>query len=145
MSFSNSVKHVFTHYATFRGRASRSEFWWFQLFVLIVGLILVFVDTATGLTVGASSEEYLIGDTVIPFDSPGVGILSTIFSLAILIPSLAVGVRRLHDSDKSGWLMLLGYVLICACGIGLILLIVLYLLKSTPGDNKYGPPAPTQM
>ncbi len=142
MSFSNSVKHVFTNYATFRGRASRSEFWWFQLFVMIVGLILVVVDSATGLTVGASSEEYLIGDTVIPVVSSGVGVLSTIFSLAILIPSLAVGVRRLHDSDKSGWLLLLGYVLICACGIGLILLIVLYLLKSTPGDNKYGPPAP---
>lgn len=142
MSFGNSVKHVLTNYATFRGRASRSEFWWFQLFVFIVGMILIIVDSATGLTVGASSEDFVIGDTVVPLVSSGVGILSTIFSLAILLPSLAVGVRRLHDSNKSGWLMLLGYVLICACGIGLILLIVLYLLKSTPGDNKYGPPAP---
>lgn len=143
MSIGASVKHVLSNYATFRGRASRSEFWYFYLFVIIVSAILSVIDSAAGLRVGASSEEIVINGTAIPFVSAGVGVLSTIFAIAMLIPFLAVGVRRLHDSDKSGWLLLLGYVLICACGIGLILLVVLWVLKGTPGDNRYGPPAPT--
>lgn len=143
MSIGASVKHVLSNYATFNGRASRSEFWFFYLFVIIVSAILSVIDSAAGLRVGASSEEIVINGTAIPLVSSGVGVLSTIFAIAMLIPFLAVGVRRLHDSDKSGWLLLLGYVLICACGIGLILLIVLWVLKGTPGDNKYGPPAPT--
>lgn len=143
MSIGASVKHVLSNYATFNGRASRSEFWFFYLFVIIVSAILSVIDSAAGLRVGASSEEIVINGTAIPLVSAGVGVLSTIFAIAMLIPFLAVGVRRLHDSDKSGWLLLLGYVLICACGIGLILLIVLWVLKGTPGDNKYGPPAPT--
>ena len=65
--------------------------------------------------------------------------LGIIWSLATLLPGIGVMVRRVHDSDKSGWLVLLGYVLMFACGIGAILLLILALLKSTPGDNKYGP------
>lgn len=142
MSFGASVKHVLSNYATFNGRASRSEFWWFYLFIVIVSAILNVIDSAIGLRVGASAEEIIINGSAIPFVSTGVGVLSTIFAIAMLLPFLAVGVRRLHDSDKSGWLLLLGYVLICACGIGIILLIVLWVLRSTPGDNRYGPPAP---
>jgi len=142
MSFGASVKHVLGNYATFSGRASRSEFWWFYLFVILVSAVLNVIDAVLGLRVGAMSEEFIISGTAVPFVSSGVGVLSTIFALAMLLPFLAVGVRRLHDSDKSGWLLLLGYLLICACGIGLIVLLVLFVLKSTPGDNKYGPPAP---
>ncbi len=145
MSFGASIKHVLGNYATFSGRASRSEFWWFYLFLIIVSAILNVIDSALGFRVGATAEEFIINGTAVPFVSTGVGVLSTIFGLAMLIPFLAVGVRRLHDSDKSGWLLLVGYLLICACGIGIILLVILWVLKSTPGDNKYGAPAPTSL
>ena len=88
---------------------------------------------------GASSQEINFGGTAVPFASSGIGVLSLIWDLVTLLPGISVMVRRVHDSDKSGWLVLLGYVLIPACGIGSILLLVLALLKSTPGDNKYGP------
>ena len=138
MSFGQAISTCFKKYVTFSGRASRSEFWWFFLFVYVVGAVLYFIDSAMGLQMGASSQEMNIGGTVVPFDNPGIGVLSLIWGLVTLLPGISVMVRRVHDSDKSGWLVLLGYVLILACGIGFILLLVLALLKSTPGDNKYG-------
>ncbi|MDA3022734.1 MAG: DUF805 domain-containing protein [Actinomycetota bacterium] len=139
MSLGQAISTCFRKYATFSGRARRSEFWWFFLFVYVVGLILVWVDGLLGLQVGASTQEVMINDTAVPLVSSGFGVLSSIFGLATLIPGIAVFVRRVHDSNKSGWLALLSYVLILACGIGLILQLILGLLKSTPGDNKYGP------
>lgn len=138
MGFGQAISTCFKKYVSFSGRASRSEFWWFFLFVYIVAAILYFVDSATGLQMGASSQEMNIGGTVVPFVNSGFGVLTLIWSLVTLLPGISVMVRRVHDSDKSGWLVLLGYVLIIACGIGFILLLVLALLKSTAGDNKYG-------
>jgi uncharacterized membrane protein YhaH (DUF805 family) len=65
----------------------------------------------------------------------GIGILGGLFALAMLIPSISVGVRRLHDTDRSGWWLLLGLIPV----IGAIVLIVFYLLDSQPGENRFGP------
>jgi len=106
-------------YAVFKGRARRKEYWFFALFNLIVSIVLTVVDYMTG-----SLDPEL-----------GVGLLSGIYSLAILIPSLAVTVRRLHDTDRTGWWVLIAFIPF----IGAIVLLVFMLLDSKPGDNQHGP------
>lgn len=114
MSFSEAIKSVFSKYATFSGRARRSEFWYFTLFACIVDCIFMY-----GL--GAISQN--LGQT-----------LSALFALATLIPRLAVCCRRLHDIGKSGWLQLLALIPI----VGWIILIVWAAKDSDPGENQYG-------
>lgn len=92
MTFSESIGTCFSKYAVFNGRASRSEYWWWALFTFLASLAS-----------GIASET-----------------LSALFSLAILLPSLAVGARRLHDTDRSGWFLLLWFVPI----VGWIILLV---------------------
>jgi uncharacterized membrane protein YhaH (DUF805 family) len=105
---------AFQKYGQFSGRATRSEYWWFYLVTIAVSLLLAIIDSVFS----------------IPFT-----LLSTIYFFASLIPSLAIQVRRLHDVDKSAWYMLLNFVII----IGWIWLLILNILDSTPGANKYGP------
>jgi uncharacterized membrane protein YhaH (DUF805 family) len=105
-------------YAVFKGRARRKEYWFFVLFNLIASLVLTVVDFMTG-----SLDVEL-----------GMGLLSGLYSLAILIPSLAVTVRRLHDTDHTGWWLLIGLVPL----IGAIVLLIFTLQDSQPGDNQYG-------
>ena len=107
------------NYVGFSGRARRKEYWFFVLFAIIISFILAVIDGLTG-TFNPTS---------------GVGILGAIFSLAILLPSIAVAVRRLHDTDRTGWWILI--VLIPF--IGFIVLLVFMILDSTPGDNRFGP------
>jgi len=96
---------VIKKFADFKGRARRSEYWYFVLFNAIFSFGLMFIDRGIGLS-----------------------FLNTIYSLAVLVPSIAVAVRRMHDVNKSGWYLLIPiYNLILACTNG------------TPGDNKYGP------
>jgi uncharacterized membrane protein YhaH (DUF805 family) len=109
---------VLKQYAVFKGRARRKEYWFFLLFNLIVSLALTVVDFMTG-----TLDIEL-----------GMGLLSSLYSLAILIPSLAVTVRRLHDTDRTGWWLLIGIFPL----IGAIVLLVFMLLDSQPGDNQYG-------
>ena len=106
-------------YAVFSGRSRRKEYWYFILFVSIISIVLNIID---GL-IGAYNRTV------------GVGLLSSIFSLAVLIPSIAVTVRRLHDTDRSGWWVLISLVLF----IGWIVLLVFTVQDSTPGSNRYGP------
>jgi uncharacterized membrane protein YhaH (DUF805 family) len=106
-------------YAVFSGRSRRKEYWYFVLFNIIVGIVLASIDALLG-TFSSSSN---------------IGLLSGIYSLAILIPSLAVTVRRLHDIDRSGWWILIGLVPL----IGGIVLLVFALLDGMPGSNRYGP------
>jgi len=115
MNFADAVKTVLTlKYADFNGRASRSEFWWYVLFAIIVAVVLQFVDNVI----------------------LGFPLLGAIFSLATLIPGIAVSVRRLHDKDKSGW-----WLLICLVPVvGAVLLIYWYATEGTPGDNQFGTP-----
>ena len=99
-------------YADFNGRARRTEYWLFVLFSMVIAMVLGVVD-------------YVLGTP---------GIIGLIFALAILIPSIAVGVRRLHDSDRSGWWLLIAFIPI----IGTIALLIFLLLDGTPGDNRFG-------
>ena len=109
---------VLKQYAVFSGRAQRPEFWWFVLFNVIISAVLTLIDRMLGATIGAN-----------------IGILSSLYSLAVLIPSIAVAVRRLHDTGRSGWWLLIGLVPI----IGWIALIIFYVQDSEPGANQFGP------
>ncbi|PWE55953.1 DUF805 domain-containing protein [Metarhizobium album] len=113
MSFTEAVSSALSKYVVFSGRASRSEYWWFVLFNIIVSIVAAGVDAALGIqAVGA------------------------LVSLALLLPGIAVGVRRLHDIDKSGWWLLIAFVPL----IGFIVLIYFFVQPSQPGDNRFGPP-----
>jgi uncharacterized membrane protein YhaH (DUF805 family) len=101
-------------FADFTGRARRKEYWFFVLFNVLVAMGISFVEALLGLG----------------------GFLSMIYSLAMLIPGLAVGARRLHDIGRSGWWLLIGLVPL----VGWIVLIVFALQDSEPHDNQYGPP-----
>jgi uncharacterized membrane protein YhaH (DUF805 family) len=105
-------------YATFSGRASRSEFWYFILVDLIISLILIVIDIYIG-TYYKSIEW---------------GLLSGIYSLAVLSPRIAVQVRRLHDTTRSGFWILLSLIPF----VGIIVLLLVYAEDSYPGENKYG-------
>ena len=110
---------VLRNYAGFSGRARRSEYWYFALFNLIFALAAMLIDNLLGLTI----------------ENQGVGPVYILYGLAVLIPGLAVAVRRLHDTGKSGWFMLIGIIPL----IGAIWLIVVLCKDSEPGTNKYGP------
>jgi uncharacterized membrane protein YhaH (DUF805 family) len=99
-------------YVDFAGRARRKEYWFFVLFNIIVSLALAVVDTMIGT----------------------VGLLSALYGLGVLLPSIAVGVRRLHDINRTGWWLLIAFVPF----IGVIVLIVFAILPGTAGDNDYG-------
>jgi uncharacterized membrane protein YhaH (DUF805 family) len=124
MSFSEAVSSVFRQYATFSGRAPRSEYWFFQLFNLLV--ILAAYGIAIVLLIATRSVSVL-----------GVLLLAVaVYALATLIPSLAVTVRRLHDSDRSGWWLLIALVPY----LGAIILLIFMVLPSTRRPNRFGPP-----
>ena len=114
---------VLKKYAVFSGRSQRAEFWYFLLFHLIIFIILNIFDNIFGTFIRIR----------IDYQVYRYGILSNVYSLALLIPSLAVGARRLHDIGKSGWWQLLGFIPI----IGGIILIVWFATDSKE-DNKYG-------
>jgi uncharacterized membrane protein YhaH (DUF805 family) len=109
---------VLKKYAQFSGRARRKEYWYFVLFNMIFSIVLAMVDNQTG-TLNAES---------------GVGLLSGIYSLAVLIPSIAVAFRRLHDTGRSAWWLLIGLIPI----IGWIVIIVFLVQDSQEGENEYG-------
>jgi uncharacterized membrane protein YhaH (DUF805 family) len=115
MSFSEAVKSGFDHYVKFDGRASRPAYWWWFLFVVLVSIAANIIDFA------------LI--------SPGV--LSGLVGLALLLPNLSVSIRRLHDTGRTGWWILIALVPL----IGFIVLLIFYLQPSDPADNQWGPPA----
>lgn len=104
---------VLKKYTVFTGRARRKEYWMFALINFVIAVIIMVVEGMLG--------------------SPGI--ISMIYSLAILLPALAVTVRRLHDTGRSGWWLLIALVPF----VGGIILLVFMVLDGTPGDNAYGP------
>ena len=106
-------KVVLENYANFSGRARRAEFWWFVLANLIIYVIL-------GILMGVSDIFF---------------VLYVVYGLAVLVPSIAVAVRRLHDTGKSGWFILIGLIPL----VGFIILLVFYLQDSQQGSNEHGP------
>lgn len=132
MSLPDAVRTCFAKYATFEGRAKRSEFWWWIVFQIIV----VAVPMTIGAVFLALSVSPDGGDPNAAMVSLGVifYVIGGIVSLALLVPTYAVGCRRLHDRGQSGWLQLLVLV---PCGN--IALIVLWALEGSTVDNAYGP------
>ncbi len=124
MSFGQAVSSFFSNYANFQGRTRRSGYWWVVLFLVVISAVLWFVDLQ--LFAGLWPQDLL---------DQGSGPISIVFGLAIIVPVIALGVRRLHDTNRSGWWVLLGFIPL----IGSIVLFVFYVLDSTPGDNQYGP------
>lgn len=117
MTGTEAVRICFRNYATFSGRARRAEFWWFALFVLVLSVGTSMIDVAL-------------------YGGPGqpIGLVNTLFHLAVLIPGLAVGARRLHDIGRSGWWQLLYFLPI----VGAIVLLIGFVLRGNPGDNAFG-------
>ncbi len=133
MNMMQSVKTVYSNYAKFTGRARRAEFWWFVLFYMIVGIVLSIIDGALFGTV-TESGSLSTGDYSYSSQT-NTPILSGIFYLATLLPYLGVSVRRLHDIDRTGWWLLLGFIPL----IGIIVLIVWFATGGDKGDNRFGP------
>jgi uncharacterized membrane protein YhaH (DUF805 family) len=120
----NYYLKVLTNFS-FGGRARRAEFWWFVLLNFIVSIILNVVGTTANLT---WSPDPSMGP-MYAFSIP-----SLVYGLLVLIQGIALSVRRLHDTNKSGWWLLLFLLPI----LGFIILIVFYVLPGTVGPNKYG-------
>jgi len=116
MSFVEAIQSGFSNYVNFSGRAVRSEYWYWVLFVVLLSIVTNIIDAVIS---GTS----------------GFAILSTIVSLALFLPGLAVGIRRLHDLDKSGWWTLLIFIPL----VGAIILIVWACTRGTLGPNRFGP------
>ncbi len=136
MSFGDAVRSCLHKYATFDGRATRSEFWWFYLFVVIVNAVMYIPFLILTIIAAAASDGSAMA-TLFGVIAVLWALVWVAVALALIIPQLAVGCRRLHDRGMSGWLQLL---LIVPCGS--IVLIVFWVMEGTPGDNAYGPKYP---
>jgi uncharacterized membrane protein YhaH (DUF805 family) len=118
-------------YADFEGRSRRMEYWMFYLFTLIIGMVAALVILAIALLLYTMNlSESAMGMLLVP-----VWLILFIGSMALVVPTIAVTVRRLHDQDKSGWMFLLGFIPL----VGGIILLVFMCLEGTRGPNRYGP------
>ena len=111
MSFTDAIRDALSKYATFSGRSSRAAYWWFWLFGLIAIIVAEVIDIALGTSF----------------------VITGIVSLGLLLPNLAVSVRRLHDADHSGWWLLIGFFPL----VGTIVLLIFFLTPSKP-PNDWG-------
>lgn len=114
MNFIESIKFGFSNYVNFKGRSRRSGFWYWTLFNVIVSFFFNVLS-------GGHSDSFF-------------GIVGSLAALALFLPSLAYGVRRLHDIDKSGWFILFALIPL----VGWIFLLVWYVKDSDPGTNRFG-------
>lgn len=133
MSFGQSIKYCFDNYANFKGRASRSEFWWWYLFYAIVVGIPYLIGYILFMAGQPAGDLYGDNDVVFPVGAVIVYIIAALIGLALFVPYLAVSCRRLHDRGMSGWLQLLLFIP-CAN----LVVFIFWLLPGTPGPNEYG-------
>jgi uncharacterized membrane protein YhaH (DUF805 family) len=112
MGFGQAISSGFSNYVNFADRASRSEYWYWVLFIIIAEIVTSIIDYAIGAQV-----------------------LTGIFGLATLLPNIAVAIRRLHDLDRTGWWIFLGLIPV----IGTIILLIWFCTKGTDGPNRFGP------
>jgi uncharacterized membrane protein YhaH (DUF805 family) len=115
MGFGGAIKTCFSKYATFKGRARRPEYWWWYLFYFLVLLGLQILDGVIAL-------------------AGGPPLLSLLGVLALFVPTIAAAARRLHDTDRSGWMQLIVFIPL----VGFIILIVFLCQRGTDGPNRYG-------
>ena len=127
MGFVEAVKSFYGRYFDFDGRSSRSEYWWVQLFYIIMIIVLI-IPFVMGI-MGAESGNVSDGAAMLSF------VPLVLFVLAGIIPMIAVTVRRFHDQDKSGWMYLLSFIPY----VGGIVIIVFMCLEGTRGENRFGP------
>lgn len=116
--FADVIRTVFGRYVQFRGRARRSEYWYWILFIVLVSIALAVVD-----------------GVIFGFDESDLAVLGPLFSLGTFLPSLAVGFRRMHDLGRSAWWLLLALIPL----IGSLILIYWFAQRGDEGDNQYGP------
>ncbi len=112
MNFGQAISSGFSNYVNFSDRAYRSEYWYWFLFVVLGQFVTAIVDSVIG-----------------------IQLTTGIFSLVVLLPGIALSVRRLHDLDRTGWWLLLAFVPL----VGTIILIVWFCTRGTPGPNRFGP------
>ena len=136
MTFMESVRTCLKeNYCNFEGRAPRSEYWWFELFAALLVIVTLVLDGFLGTYAVTSSGRM-------------IGFINSIFLLAILLPSIAVAVRRLHDTDRSGWFFLLiltpivgaffGDIGLLVSFVGWIVLLVFFVQRGDSGSNRFG-------
>jgi uncharacterized membrane protein YhaH (DUF805 family) len=116
MNFWQAIASGYKNYVTFSGRAARSEYWYWVLFTVLASLACGTLDAA-----------------IFSNDFPASSPLDSVFGLVTFLPSLAMSVRRLHDIDRTGWWVLIGFTI-----VGIILLIYWACKKGTAGPNRYG-------
>jgi uncharacterized membrane protein YhaH (DUF805 family) len=116
MNFTEAITSGFQNYFNFSARAQRSAYWYWVLFAVLVSIVASLIDR-------------------IAFSRTGVSGVSALANLAILVPGIAVAVRRLHDTDRSGWWILLFLIPL----IGAIILIIWFCSGGTDGANRFGP------
>lgn len=112
---------VLKKYTVFSGRARRKEFWMFFLFSAIISILLAVIDEFMG-------WQFEMGGDIL-------GFLSTLYYVAVIVPYLAVIIRRLHDTERTGWWILIAFIPI----VGVLVLLVFLILQGTRGENRYGP------
>ena len=122
MGFVEAVRTCLAKYATFSGRASRSEFWWFALFHA-----LVLVAIAVFATVSAMSDVQRVAQAV--------GVAGAVVYIALILPMLAATIRRLHDRNRSGW----SYFWVLVPFVGGLIVLIWCLQRGVEGDNRFGP------
>lgn len=123
MSFANALKAFWSNYANFKGRARRSEYWFIQLFLVLTNIAVAAIDLAL-----------MDGDVERFIANGGGGIVGLIWILVTIVPAIAVLIRRLHDTNRSGWWALIGLIPVA----GAIVLLVFTVENSNNGVNKYG-------
>lgn len=110
---------VLKKYAVFSGRAGRKEFWMFALFNLFFIVAAIILDNILGTTIGRGRY----------------GLFYSLYTIAVFVPNLSVSIRRLHDTNRSGWWLLISAIPV----IGAIMLLIFLIESGDPGDNRYGP------
>ena len=123
MDFQTALRSFWKLYRDFRGRSRRSEYWFIQLFLVVTNIAVAIIDLAL---MGWDADRFIANG--------GGGIVGLVWILVTIVPALAVLVRRLHDTGKSGWWALVGFLPL----VGAVVLLVFTVTDSSPGENKFG-------
>ena len=123
MDFQRALRSFWKRYRDFRGRSRRSEYWFIQLFLVVTNIAVAIIDLAL---MGWDVDRFIANG--------GGGIVGLVWILLTIVPAVAVLVRRLHDTGKSGWWALVGFLPL----VGAVVLLVFTVTDSSPGENKFG-------